>query len=109
MGKTGEATFSGYDSKYRFAVYPADAKLKDVAAVYIFTRRTEADGKASHDLLYIGETDRLRKRLANHEKWPQLRKLGVNCVCVLEEEDDERRLDVETDLRRRHHTPCNAR
>ena len=108
MSKISDATFSGKTGKYDFQVYSADTTFKAVGALYVFTKRTvDASGKGTHDLLYIGETDSLADRIPNHEKWPCVRRNGVNCICVHRDDGEASRLGKESDLRAGNATPCN--
>jgi hypothetical protein len=108
MAKIADATFKGKTGSYSFEVYSADTSFNAVGAVYIFTKRTvDAEGKGSHTLLYIGQTDSLKDRIPNHEKWPCVKRNGVNCICVHRDDDENSRLAKETDLRAANNTPCN--
>lgn len=104
MGKISDATFSGYD----FTVYPSDTTFNSVGAVYIFTKRVvDSNGKGTHTLLYIGQTESLQDRIQNHEKWSCANKNGVNCICIHRDDNESSRLDKETNLRGSSDTPCN--
>lgn len=108
MTKIADATFNGKTGSYSFEVYPSDTSFNDVGAVYIFTKRTVgADSKGSHEFLYIGQTDSLKDRVPNHEKWPCVNRKGVNCICVHRDDNENSRLNKETDLRAANSTPCN--
>ncbi|MDE2134485.1 MAG: GIY-YIG nuclease family protein [Alphaproteobacteria bacterium] len=108
MGKIATATFSGESgTDYSFNVYTSDTTFKDISAVYIFTKRTEKDNKGTHELLYIGESDQLGTRIANHEKWDSVNKHGCNCICVHAIDGDKARVKAETDLRNGNITLCN--
>jgi hypothetical protein len=108
MSKIADATFNGKTASYRFEVYTADTTFNAVGAVYIFTKRTvRPDGKGSHNLLYVGQTDSLKDRIPNHEKWPCAERNGVNCICVHRDDSESSRLDKETDLRAANSTLCN--
>ena len=108
MAKIGDADFVGVSGKkYAFGVYSSDTTFKDIGAVYIFSKRTESQGKGSHSFLYIGETGRLGTRISGHEKWPCVKQHGVNCICVCAENHQNSRLDTEADLRMNKITPCN--
>lgn len=108
MAKIADATFKGKAGEYSFEVYPADQRFNAVGAVYIFTKRVVgADGKGTHTLLYIGETEDLSSRIPNHEKWPCVTRNGVNCICVHVDSNSRSRLAKETDLRAATNTPCN--
>lgn len=109
MGKIADATFSGASGKkYSFGVYALDATFTNIGAVYVFTKRSvDSDGQGTHTLLYIGEAGELGDRLANHEKRPCVELNDGNCTCVHADENDDSRLDKETDLRHANDTPCN--
>ena len=72
MGKIASATF--YDASgtgYAFIAYPLDSSFANDGAVYVFSQRTtDATGKGTHKLIYIGETGELGDSIINHEKWP---------------------------------------
>lgn len=108
MAKITNATFKGEKGSYIFEVYSLDTSFNAIGAVYIFTKRTvNADGKGTHVLIYIGETDSLKQRIPNHEKWSCVKKNGANCICVHRDDDEDSRLTKETDLRAGNSTPCN--
>ncbi len=108
MAKIATGAFTGNSGeKYSFKVYEADSEFKDISAVYIFTKRTVKDGKGSHDFLYIGESDELGTRIADHEKWDCVSRHGCNCICVHTIDGDDARVAAETDLRNGNSTPCN--
>lgn len=108
MAKIADATFTGKTGKYSFEVYTTDTSFNAVGAVYVFTKReVGGDGKGTHILLYIGETDSLKDRIPNHEKWPSVKRNGVNCICVHRDDNGKSRLEKETDLRNGNNTPCN--
>ena len=108
MSKIADATFRGKNGSYGFDVYSIDTEFNDVGAVYIFTKRVvDSNGKGSHTFLYIGQTDSLRDRIPNHEKWDCVNRNGVNCICIHRDDDEDSRIAKQTDLRARNSTPCN--
>jgi hypothetical protein len=108
MAKIADATFKGKTESYKFEVYDSKASFNDVPGVYVFTKRTlDSQGKGTHTLLYIGQTDKLGTRIGSHEKWDCVKKVGVNCICFLGEADKDKRFTIETDLRNAFNTPCN--
>ena len=108
MAKIADATFTGKTGNYSFEVFPTDTSFNAVAAVYVFTKRNVgSDGKGTHTLLYIGQTDSLKNRIPDHEKWACANRNGVNCICVHRDDDEKSRLAKEADLRAGHNTPCN--
>ena len=55
MAKIGDADFVGVSGKkYAFGVYSTDTTFKDIGAVYIFSKRTERQGKGSHSMALCG-------------------------------------------------------
>jgi hypothetical protein len=69
MSKISTAVFPGKSgTKYSFDVYSTDTNFKEADGIYVFSKREEkVDGTYSHTLLYIGETDHLGTRIADHE------------------------------------------
>jgi hypothetical protein len=109
MSKIATATFKGASgTAYDFEAWTTDTTFSQVGAVYVFTKRTVgADGKGSHTLLYIGQTDNLANRIPNHEKWSCANKNGVNCICTHRDNSEKSRIAKETDLINANNTPCN--
>ena len=103
--KFGRVTFTGESGQdYAFAAYSRDTRFKPIAAVYVITKReATAEGRAAHTRLYVGRTDNLQDQ--PHEQC--FDRKHANCVCVLPENDQDRRLAIETDLRRAYDPPCN--
>lgn len=109
--RQGSVSFGGKSGeKYPFQVWPLDTRFKSVAAVYFVTRRAYEDNtyrRASHEGIYIGQTDNLAGSLDAHPQLERFRKLGANCLCVYLVADEARRIAVEQDLLAAHNTPCN--
>ena len=108
MATFGRVTFTGESGRdYAFAAYPRETRFKPIAAVYVITKReANAEGRASHTRIYVGQTDNLQGQPFNHREHCFDRK-HANCVCVLAENDQDERLAIETDLRRAYDPPCN--
>ena len=94
----------GSGNSYPFEIYNQNQAFNNVSAVYIFAQLTSSNTLKP---LYIGESGELGTRIANHEKWPCANRNGVTHICVHQVAGEKARLDVETDLRRNYHTPCN--
>ena len=103
MAKLGTAPFKGGKASYTFEVHPAEGTFGDIGAVYIFSR---AEGEL-HEALYIGQTDELGTRIANHEKWPCVQQHDCNRICVLFRASESGRRAVESDLLAGSDPPCN--
>ena len=109
MAKFGRVTFTGESGQdYAFAAYSRDTRFKPIAAVYVITRRrADPDGPAFHTRIYVGQTDNLERRPLNHEHEHCFDRKHANCVSVLAENDEDRRLAIEADLRQAYEPPCN--
>jgi hypothetical protein len=108
MSKIADGTFVGASgTRYDFTIYTSDTSFKNFGAVYAFSKIAVKDSKGSHELLYIGETKELGDRIANHEKWFCVTDHGCNCICVHADDNNQSRLDKESDLIRNADLPCN--
>jgi hypothetical protein len=61
IAEFGRVTFTGESGRdYSFAAYSRDTQFKSIAAVYVITKReANADGRASHTRIYVGQTGNL--------------------------------------------------
>ena len=109
MAKFGRVTFTGESGRdYTFAAYSRDSRFKPIAAVYVITKReANAEDRAYHTRIYVGQTDNLQGQPLNHEREHCFDRKHANWVCLLPENDQDRRLAIETDLRRVCDPPCN--
>ena len=110
MAKIGTVTFTGASgTSYTFTVYDWGKPFpKDYAAVYCITKRYSDEGEFRHKVIYVGETEDLSTRFDNHHKQDCFDEYGKNCVCVLEESDEQTRRDIEADLIKNYKPPCNG-
>ena len=109
-----EWTFSGaFGRKYRFVVHPRRQGVFEgitpQSAVYVLGYR-HPRGHLAGDVIepvYIGHTDDLAARLADHPHWDCIIYEACNCVCVLADQlSEEERAACAEDLRRGNATPC---
>ena len=111
MPKIADVEFQGASGrKYIFGAYTLEPKtFKDGGGVYIFTREApNQHGGKSYYPLYISQTISFRHRIApNHDKWPCAVVNGVNCLCILAEENTFSRRAIQLDLLSKYNTPCN--
>ena len=108
MAKIEDVTFTGLSgAQYAFVAYTLDTTFNDVVAVYVFAKQVRAVASRSYHPLYTGQTEELNNRYVNHEKWPCVNQNGVNSICVLREDNEDRRFAIETDLIRNQNAPCN--
>lgn len=93
---------------YRY--WPLNPMIESIAATggnYAFVRQLP---NGNFVPLYFGETNNLRDRLPNHEKWRDARRAGVTHVMAHTTPAGEAaRLAEERDLIRRWNPPLNAR
>ncbi len=111
--KHSDVTFSGKSGeKYRFQVWSLDTKFKPLPAVYMVTRRAQEGGtynRASHEIIYIGQTANLADPFATEAQFTCFHKHGANCICVLPVSDEARRIASEEDLAALHDAHCNPK
>ena len=87
-----------------FKVYdPSVTAWNEVGAVYIFVRHVQEEWYAE----YVGQTENLKKRLSDHDKWGEAFSRGVNQVHARTEQVEWTRLNVESRLIQRYRPPLN--
>jgi len=59
--------------EYKYWIYPIGTAFKAVPGNYIFAKQTKPN---TWTPVYVGETDNLDERLANHEKMPCVKRNG---------------------------------
>lgn len=108
----GKVSFTGNSGKqHQFWAWPLDTRFKPVAAVYFITKRAYRNRTyhmASHDAIYIGQTDDLSKTFSATAPLGRYLEHGANCVCICLLADAEQRVAVEQDLLASHSTHCNG-
>lgn len=99
-------TLTGISGKeYSFQIYPVGSPFpKTMKAVYIFTKKV---GSNRHKVLYIGQSCEVGTRIANHEKLPQAKTLGMTNIGIYQLYKDQDLLPAETDLIRNYDCECN--
>ena len=109
MTKLGNIKFEGKSGKkYTFNVYTIDTEFKEIGAVYFITKRTEnKDGTGKHFRIYIGRTEDLSERFDDHHKQKCFNNNEANCICVYSESNEEKRIEIESDLIDNYNPPCN--
>jgi len=109
MARLAAITFTGRSGTgYEFDVYPFHTEFTAVGAVYFVTRRTrEAEGEYSHAPIYIGQTGNLPDRFDSHDKADCFRRERANCICTHLDDNEQRRLQIESDLLKNYKPPCN--
>lgn len=98
----------GSGTRYNFTAYSNDTDFNPVGAVYVITKRYQnnKDGY-SYSIIYIGQTGDLSERFDDHHKSSCFSKYNANSICIFPEENEQRRLDIESDLLDNYSPPCN--
>lgn len=98
-----QTTLTGKSGKqYQFTAYPRISSWNGVAGVYVILRNTSGG-----TVLYVGETENLRDRMANHHKQACFDRNGWTHLGWLGETSSARRLDIERDLMLQYRPTCN--
>lgn len=91
---------------YAFQVFPLEANFHPVAGVYVVTCQAET-GNREHEVLFVGETDRMPAHLRDHPKAACFAEHGANCVGVHRLEDAAARTEALQDLVGQLSPVCN--
>lgn len=111
MAKHGTIKFTGNSkTEYNFTVYSYDTLFNALGAVYIVTNRQKKvkGGGHMYSIIYIGETGDLAERLNDPNKASCLSKYKKNAICIYGEDNEQKRLDIESDLLGNYSPPCNG-
>jgi len=99
-------------AKYDFNVWDKDTNwTEDLACVYYVSRRyKKTTGQWSHEDIYFGETDCIKKRFtgAKHDKQDCFDRNNYNAISVRSESDEGKRLEIEADLIKAYESLCNG-
>ena len=104
----GAAIFRGAKTRYDFQVFPAEFEFEDAAAIFVISQRTvDKKMRAHHKMVCIGQTDSILSELKKHRKGKCFKHFRANAVSVLREENEQKRLKIEADLKSAHQIPCS--
>lgn len=103
----GSAIFRGKKERYGFEVFPLDAEFEDVSAIYVISKRKiDKRKKGHHALVCIGQTESVLGEIKRHKKGKCVKKYQANVISILPEENEQKRLRIETDLKAAHTVVC---
>lgn len=103
----GTAVFRGKKERYDFKVFSIKEEIENVPAIYVISRRkTDKQNRGHHALVCIGQTDSILDEIKKHQKSKCVKKFDANVISILPEENEKKRLKIETDLRAAHTIPC---
>ena len=98
-------TISGISRQtYHFNVYPRYSSWNSVSGVYVLLKKGLT---GTYDTVYVGETADLKSRFASHHKASCFDASGWTHLAFLGCADVMRRLQIEADILKRYHFPCN--
>jgi hypothetical protein len=97
-------------STYNLYLHAIGTSYKPIAGVYMFLK-IASQGK--WDTIYIGETSNLDERLntglQRHQAWQCISRNGATHIATMAVGGGaQARINIETDLRHSHNTPCNG-
>jgi len=82
-----------------------------MSAVFFVTKRVYNDKtyrrRASHEVVFIGQTENLSASLAIQSQLERFAKHGANCICVHPVANEEQRVAAAQDLIAGNSTSCN--
>jgi hypothetical protein len=112
MAKYVGVTFCGKSGeKYFFRAWPLETRFNSVGAVYFVTKRVYSNQtygrRASHEGVFIGQTDNLADPLSTQTQLDCFKKHGANCICVCLVPNELQRVAIEQDLIAGISTSCN--
>jgi len=98
-------TWPGASGKeYKYWISPIDSSFKDEPGNYIFAKET-SPGRWTP--IYIGESESLEDRLANHDKLPCVKRHGGTHIHAHTSGGESVRKAEESDLIAKWDPPCN--
>lgn len=113
----GTITLTGQSGKkYTFELYSFgvfEELIEEITvrrgAIYLFTNRYFKHDKYCHSNIYLGETDDVSTRYANHHKRFCITRHGSNCIGFYWTDANEReRKEMEEDILSVYNFPCNV-
>ncbi len=109
MAWIGPMNVTAGNKTYQFVVYDLDGPEYNEPGVYIFSKGIpNAQGGNNHQLLYIGETDGIKRRAGpGHHKWDEALSHGMNYISVYVPYPGESRSNIEKLLVQHFKPPLN--
>lgn len=107
MTKFGDLMMSGKSGeKYCFQTWSYPTRFRPLGAVFIVSKRLFNDKnfhRASHQIIYIGQTSDMSKPMGPVSQLDSFEKHGINCICVYPSTDEAQRMSIVDDLIVGHH------
>ena len=99
LRKLSSAVFRGIKTEYSFDVYPISTAIRDIPAVFIFSRRLiDKSGKGHHVVSCLGETQSMQTEVKKHKRAKCVKSNEANVVCLLKETARSARIEVIDDI-----------
>jgi hypothetical protein len=96
-------TFTTRRSSYNYGVFNVGTSFKNEAGNYMFAYQ----GYNGWHPVYIGQSNDLGQRLANHPKWLEAKKKGATHILAHLNSGESARMNEEADLIAFYQPPCN--
>ncbi len=112
MTELGTVSFAGASgNKYNFKSYPLGQTFNHIPAVVVVTHRSEASrgGNTQHRVVFVGQFEDVTKFEIGLRRQICFEDNGANCICVLAERDQNKRLAIGGDLLKKFQPPCNKK
>ncbi len=104
MSRIGTITLEGCSgNSYEFNIYPIGANFIPIGGVYYISHREDR----THTHIYLGITEDLSTRFANHHKEDCFIENEANCISIHQNESEEERQEIEKDILCYYNFPCN--
>ena len=98
----------GKKNAYQFEVFPLEVNFAPLSAIYVISRRiSDHRRRGHHKLICIGETASIIDAIKTHHRERCIKKHEANVVCILPEENEKKRRQIEADLKAAHTIFCN--
>lgn len=109
MAKLSILTLTGKSgNKYKFDVYPFDSELENKNCVYVISNRyLNDDNKFTHKIIYIDSSNDVIQTKNNLKENKCIIEKDPNCFSVCIENVEEKRIQIEKDLKEYYNPPCN--
>lgn len=106
MSKIGTINLKGCSGiDYTFDIYPITTAFKPLSGIYYISR---FDSAGNHSNIYLGITENLATRFVNHHKRDCFIQHSANCISILLQNSEKRRIDIEEDILCNYSFPCNS-
>jgi len=99
---------------FEFKVYSSiddfdDDSFENYCAVYFVAKSRTIGSQFDYFYIYFGQTESLKDRFSEHNKQDCFDEHGYTRIGIYEENDEEKRLELEKNFIKKHNPPCNEK